>query len=125
MSKAKEAGFDKDLWHDALVVLSQLLAPFAPHIASEMLCELDGADARMEKIDWPKWDDKYLTTDTMKIAIQVNGKLRGDVEVAKDATEDDVKSAAAAVENVARFIGDKTPARIIYVPGKIVNIVVK
>ena len=125
LSKLKEAGFDKNLWHDALIVLTQLLAPFAPHVSSEMLCELNGDDARMEQIDWPKWDEKYLTTDTVNIAVQVNGKLRGTVEVDKEATEDNVKAAAMAVENVAHFIGGKTPTRVIYVPGKIVNIVVK
>lgn len=125
LSKLKEAGFDKNLWHDVLIVLTQLLAPFAPHVSSEMLCELNGDDARMEQIDWPKWDEKYLTTDTVNIAVQVNGKLRGTVEVNKEATEDNVKAAAMAVENVTHFIGGKTPTRVIYVPGKIVNIVVK
>jgi len=102
----------------ALVDLLKLLAPFAPHIASELLEKLGADDA------WPQWDEKYLISDEMTIAVQVNGKLRGEITVATDAEQADIETAALAVENVQNFTGDKKPARIIYVPGKIVNIVI-
>ena len=76
-------------------------------------------------MDWPRWDEKYLADDTMHIAVQVNGKLRGDLTIDKTATKEQVEAAARSIENVVRFVGEQEPAKIIYVPGKIVNIVVK
>lgn len=125
LTDIKKSGFDDKLWRSALESLAQLLSPFAPHIASEMYCELAGDDARLEKVDWPKWDEKYLTSDTVKIAIQVNGKLRGDIEIAKDAGQDEVERLALTVDNVKRFTNGRQVVKKIYVPGKILNIVVK
>lgn len=125
LSKLKEHGFDDKMWRQALGDLCQLLAPFAPHIANEMYAEMNGEDSRLDNIEWPKYDEKYLTTDTIKIAIQVNGKLRGDIEVAKDAEQNDVEQLALDQPNVARFTDGKQIVKKIYVPGKILNIVVK
>lgn len=125
LSRLKEHGFDDKMWRQALGVLCQLLAPFAPHIANEMYAEMNGEDSRLDNIEWPKYDEKYLTTDTIKIAIQVNGKLRGDIEVAKDAEQNDVEQFALDQPNVARFTDGKQIVKKIYVPGKILNIVVK
>lgn len=125
LSKLKEHGFDDIMWRQALGDLCQLLAPFAPHIANEMYAEMNGEDSRLDNIEWPKYDEKYLTTDTIKIAIQVNGKLRGDIEVAKDAEQNDVEQLALDQPNVARFTDGKQIVKKIYVPGKILNIVVK
>ena len=66
-----------------LVVLAKLLKPFAPHLASEMLEKL-GADD-----EWPKWDEKYLVSDTATVVVQVNGKLRAKLEVSADDLEDE------------------------------------
>ena len=125
LSKLKEHGFDDKMWRQALGDLCQLLAPFAPHIANEMYAEMNGKDSRLDNIEWPKYDEKYLTTDTIKIAIQVNGKLRGDIEVAKNAEQNDVEQLALDQPNVARFTDGKQIVKKIYVPGKILNIVVK
>ena len=125
LSKLKEHGFDDKMWRQVLGDLCQLLAPFAPHIANEMYAEMNGEDRRLDNIEWPKYDEKYLTTDTIKIAIQVNGKLRGDIEVAKDAEQNDVEQLALDQPNVARFTDGKQIVKKIYVPGKILNIVVK
>lgn len=125
LSKLKEHGFDDKMWRQALGDLCQLLAPFAPHIANEMYAKMNGEDSRLDNIEWPKYDEKYLTTDTIKIAIQVNGKLRGDIEVAKDAEQNDVEQLALDQPNVARFTDGKQIVKKIYVPGKILNIVVK
>ena len=124
LSKIKAAGFDDKLWHDALNDLCQLLAPFAPHVGSEMYAELNGDEARLEHVEWPKYDAKYLVTGKMTIAVQVNGKLRGEIKVANNAEKDDILAAAQAQENVARFIEGKAISKSIYVPGKIVNFVI-
>lgn len=124
LNKIKDYGFDQDNWREVLIVLAQLLEPFAPHVASEMYTELVGDKARLEQAGWPKWDEKYLQSETMKIAIQVNGKLRGDIEVAKDAKQVEIEKLAYEYDNVKRFISNKTIKRTIYIPGRIINIVV-
>lgn len=125
LSKLKEQGFDDDLWRKALSDLCQLLAPYAPHIANEMYCEMNGDNKRIDNIEWPKYDAKYLITDTVRIAVQVNGKLRGDIEVVKDADQAVVEEAALANDNVKRFVDGKQIVKKVYVPGKILNLVVK
>ena len=73
---------------------------------------------------WPKWDEKYLTSDTMTIIVQVNGKLRAKLELPADADKDAIEQAALADENVIKFTSNKPPKKVIYVPKKLVNIVV-
>ena len=125
LTKLREAGFDNKLWRQALGDMCQLLAPFAPHIANEMYAEINGDDSRLDTIEWPKYDEQYLATDTVKIAVQVNGKLRGEVEVAKDADQATVEQLALEQANVIRFTDGKEIVKKIYVPGKILNLVVK
>jgi len=119
---ALNADLDK-VSRDNLEILLRLLAPFAPHIASELYEQL-GNKNPIEDAGWPEFDEKYLQTDEITIAVQVNGKLRGEVKIAKGADQPTIEGAALAIENVQNFVGDKKPARIIYVPGKIINIVV-
>jgi leucyl-tRNA synthetase len=109
---------------DAIIIFLQLLAPFAPHIASELYEQL-GNENPIEVAGWPKYDEKYLIDDQMTVAVQVNGKLRGEITVDTNASQPDIEQAALALENVAKFIGKTAPTKIIYVPGKIINIVVK
>lgn len=112
-----------DEWKFALEGLLQVLAPFAPHIAEELWSDL-GHDTTIHVDNWPKWDDAYLVSDTMTIIVQVNGKLRAKLELAKDTPKEAVEAAALADENVAKFIGNEKPAKVIYIPGRLVNIVV-
>lgn len=120
--KLKVDGFSEDAWRDALTTLVQLLAPFAPHIADELWAQL-GHDGLVQRAQWPNWDDALIVEDVISIAVQVQGKLRGEISVAKDADPEQVKTLALQHENVTRFVGDKKPAKIIYVPGRLVNIV--
>jgi leucyl-tRNA synthetase len=101
----------------------QLLAPFAPQIASELYQQL-GNNKPIEDSGWPQWDEKYLISDEITIAVQVNGKLRGEVTVAATASEDEIQTAALKNQNVANFIGDKEIKETIYVPNKIINFVI-
>ena len=73
---------------------------------------------------WPAVDESALTVDTVQIVVQVNGKLRARLEVAAGLDEAAVKTAALAEDNVQRFIGDQSIRKVIYVPGKLVNVVV-
>ena len=122
--KIKEAhGFAAtNTWRFALESLLQILAPFAPHITEELWHQL-GHDDTIHVDHWPAWDDKYLTADTMTIIVQVNGKLRAKLDLPADADQPTVEAAALANEHVQKFLGEKTPAKVIYVPGRLVNIV--
>ena len=123
--KIKESyGIDMlDEWRFALESLIQILAPFAPHITEELWHEM-GHDDTVHVGHWPKWDEKYLKSDTMTIIVQVNGKLRAKLELPSDMDKQGVEEAALADENVQKFTNNKPPKKMVYVPGKLVNIVV-
>lgn len=121
--KLKVDGFSADTWHEALGVLVQLVAPFAPHMAEELWQQL-GHDDLIQRTMWPGWDDALIQDDTMTIIVQVNGKLRAKLEVAKDIAAEDIQQQALANDHVQTFVEGKEPKKIIYVPDKLVNIVV-
>ena len=112
-----------DEWRFALESLIQILAPFAPHITEELWHEM-GHDDTVHVGRWPKWDEKYLKSSVMTIIVQVNGKLRAKLELPSDMDKQGVESAALADENVQKFTNNKPPKKMVYVPGKLVNIVV-
>ncbi len=120
--KLKVDGFSQE-WQEPIQVLVQLLAPFAPHMSAELWQQL-GNGTMLDTVDWPGWDDTKLTTDEVVVVIQVNGKLRGKISMPKKASEEDAVASALAHENVAQFVGDKKPTKIIYIPGRLINIVV-
>jgi len=120
--KLKLDGFSKDGWHDALVALVQLLAPFAPHMTDELWVQL-GGEGLVQNATWPVWDDALIVEDVITIAVQVNGKLRGEITISKDTDAEAIKLQALAHENVAKFVANQKPAKIIYVPGRLVSIV--
>ncbi len=122
--KLKVDGFSDTTWREALSVLVQLVAPFAPHMSEELWQQL-GHEGLVHETMWPEWDDAQIVEDTMTIVVQVNGKLRAKLDVAKDTDKETIEKLAIESENVKAFVGDQQPAKVIYVPGKLVNIVVK
>ena len=110
-------------WELIIATFLQLLAPFAPHISEELWQQL-GHEGSIHTSQWPGYDEKYLVQDAVTVVIQVNGKLRGEIEVAPDAPEDEVVKAAQANERAASYLKDQTIRKTIYVPGKLVNFVV-
>jgi len=102
----------------------QLLAPLAPHI-SEELWEMLGTNESVGKAAWPKFDPELVAEETFQLVVQVNGKVRGKVEAAQDISEAEAIKVAKAADNVGKWIAGKEVVKEIYVPGKIVNIVVK
>ena len=118
--KAKN-GFSSD-WQFALESLVALVAPFAPHMADQLWHDL-GHETSVQRDSWPQWDDAYLTSDTMTIIVQVNGKLRAKLEVAADTNEVEIKKLALEDENVQKFVTSE-PKKVIYVKNKLVSIVV-
>ena len=125
MGKAKNSEIvQSDEWREAREMLLRLVAPFTPHIVEE-LWERADFEGSVHAQTWPKYDEKALEQNTLTIAVQVNGKRRGEVEVPKDADKDAILVAAKAEPNVARYIEGSNIVREIVVPGRLVNIVVK
>jgi len=105
-------------------IFVRLLHPFAPHLAEE-LNEVIGNIESVFTQSWPEYDESKTIDNTITIWVQVLGKLRGDIEIAIDEDKDCVLAKAKANENVAKWLEGKTLVKEIYVPGKIVNLVVK
>ena len=112
-----------ETWRFTLESLLQILAPFAPHITEELWHELGHTDT-IHVNHWPKWDEQYLVSDVMTIIVQVNGKLRSKLELPADIDQQGVEAAALADEKVCSYLDARAPKKVIYVPGKLVNIVV-
>ncbi len=100
-----------------------LLAPFAPHIAEELHARLGAAGGLFETAHWPDYDESKIAEDFVEIAVQVNGKLRGQVSVPNAAAADVVREAACSNHNVARHLDGKTVRKVIHVPNKLINLV--
>jgi leucyl-tRNA synthetase len=101
----------------------QILAPFAPHVTEELWFKMGGSQS-IHLSKWPKFDPKKLENETVKIGVQVNGKVRSELVVGKDESEDSVKEKAMQDENVIKWIDGKVIKKIIYVKGRLLNIVI-
>src|SRR5436305_670885 len=104
--------------------MMQLLAPLAPHIAEE-LWHLTGHSGSIHQTSWPTYDEALTHDETFTLVVQVNGKVRERIEVSSDISEGEARQLALDNSRVASFIGDNTVQKVIYVPGKLVNIVVR
>ena len=101
-----------------------LLAPFAPHITEE-LWESIGNEYSVYNQSYPEYDEEKTKDESKTIGIQVNGKLRGEVSVTESDTEDSVKEKVLSEENIKKYTDEKEIVKFIYVPNKIVSIIVK
>jgi leucyl-tRNA synthetase len=113
---------DRALLQEGLQAVTLLLAPITPHICHELWQQLGQAGAVIDA-QWPQVDESALVQDSLTLVIQVNGKLRGQIEVPASASREEVEAAARANENVQRFTEGVTIRKVIVVPGKLVNIV--
>ena len=104
--------------------LITMIAPFAPHLAEELWEHLGHKESIFEGSNWPSFDESKIIESQVSVAVQVNGKLRGTINVPQDAAEDDVIIAAREEDNVARYLDGVEERRIVHVPGRLVNFVV-
>ncbi len=124
-SAVSKSGGDASLaWsiREAIDVLIQLIAPMMPHLAEQAWARLGNTGLVVEAA-WPSADPALLIEDTVTIAVQVNGKRRDEITVAKSATREQTEAVAMALDSVVRALAGTTPKKVIIVPGKIVNIV--
>ncbi len=104
------------------MIFLQLLAPFAPHLAEELWSKNEGQNS-VHQSNWPKFDEQYLVVNSVTLGVQVNGRLRGSIEISPDAHEEDALSKARENKKIAEYITNVSVQKIIYIPGKILNIV--
>ncbi len=107
----------------ALGILCLLLAPFAPYLTEELWEKLGNKES-VHIQEWPNYDKKAIIDDIVTIVVQVNGKVRASLEMSKDSVQKDVQDAALKDEKIKKYVEGKEPKKIIYVPGKILNIVI-
>jgi leucyl-tRNA synthetase len=127
-SAVREATFtnesDKGALLESLRTITLLLAPFAPHIAEEIWCAL-GEKPSIFKQSWPRPVPELLRENEYTVAIQVNGKVRGRISVPANAPDDEVRSRALEEENVKKYTEGKKIVKVVIVPRRLVNIVVR
>jgi leucyl-tRNA synthetase len=117
-----ETALDRSLMQEGLQAVVLLLAPITPHISHELWLQL-GHNEPIIDAQWPQVDESALVQDSLILVIQVNGKLRGQIEMPATASREEVEAAARANESVLRFTEGLSIRKVIVVPGKLVNIV--
>jgi leucyl-tRNA synthetase len=109
----------------AVKSLILLLAPITPHLSEELWSRYFDEDVSVFDQDWPEFDSSQIIDDEFEIAVQVNGKLRGNFNITSGTSKDDVLEMARNLDNVSKFLLNGILVKEIYIPNKIVNLVVK
>ena len=107
-----------------LKALLLLLSPVAPHI-SEEIWQLQGFGDPIYKQPWPQYDTRFLVLPEVEIAVQINGKVRGHIKVRSDLTQEEAAAALPQDETIQALVGDKQIVKLIFIPGRLLNVVVK
>lgn len=124
MVKAKSAGASgTPAWDEAMEIYLKMLAPVCPHISEELWARL-GKPYSIHTQSWPEVDEAAAAEDEITLVVQVNGKVRERINVPADISDADARAAALASEAVQKFLEGKTPRQVVYVKGRLVNIVV-
>jgi leucyl-tRNA synthetase len=122
--KAKQTSvYGSDAWDEAIETLLLLLAPCCPHIAEELWART-GRTYSIHQQSWPEFDPSLAAEEVITLVVQINGKVRARLEVPADITEEAARAAALVDENIQRHLGGREPRQVIYVPGRLVNVVV-
>ncbi|MGG6136729.1 leucine--tRNA ligase [Pantoea allii] len=114
---------DRALMQEALLAVTRLLYPFTPH-ACYVLWQTLGGEGTIDNAEWPVADDAAMVEDSLLVVVQVNGKVRGKITVPADATQEQVQARAAEEPLVAKYLDGVSIRKVIYVPGKLLNLVV-
>ena len=125
MGKAKDTGnVSAKAWKEALRIQLLLLSPTAPHMTEELWSRL-GYPYSIYNQSWPTWDESMVTSDEFTMIVQVNGKVRDRLTAPVGLGEEDARSKAMGLEKIKPFVEGKQIAKVIYVPGKLINFVVR
>ena len=123
MILVKQLGALKQVPREAARALTLLVSPFAPHLGEELWHRL-GARASLAYEPWPEFDPALVTDDVLELGVQVNGKMRGTVQLSVTADEATAREAALGEAKVRAQVEGKTIKKMVYVPGKIINLIV-
>ncbi|MDX9986956.1 MAG: class I tRNA ligase family protein, partial [Dehalococcoidales bacterium] len=125
LGKVKETGsVPGKYWEEAIKSLLLMLAPSAPHITEE-IWQLRGLPYSIHNQPWPKWDEEKTRDEEITIVVQINGKLKGKINLPVNTSKEEVLEKAMTADRVSPYLQGKSVADIIYVPGRVVNLVVK
>ncbi len=116
-------GWNTDVWNEAVDVYLRMMAPITPHIAEELWAQL-GKPYSIHQQDWPQVDEDATVDEIFALVVQVNGKLRDKVNVPVGISKEKAKETALACKHVQKYLAGKQPRKVIYVPGRLVNIVI-
>ncbi|HGP5685037.1 TPA: class I tRNA ligase family protein, partial [Vibrio cholerae O1] len=119
----QESDQDRALVQEVLNNIVLLLSPITPHVCFKLWKALGGS-ADIDEATWPVADQAAMVEDEKLVVVQINGKVRGKVTVAADATQEQVQASATADAGIAKYLAEGTIRKVIYVPGKLLNIVV-
>jgi leucyl-tRNA synthetase len=122
-AQIQDGDADRAVLRTAIETVLILLSPFAPHIADELWASL-GHDKPLLEMPWPSYREEALQKEEVTLVIQVNGKVRSKIRVPQDTSQDEVEKRALAEEKIQRFLSGNPPQRVVYVPGRLINIVV-
>jgi leucyl-tRNA synthetase len=122
MAKVKPYLWETEVWNEAAKTLTLLLAPAAPYITEELWLKL-GEKQSVHTQRWPEWDLELVVEEQVEIVIQVNGRIKERLVIPVDISEEQVKEKAFALEPISALLQGKAPRKVIYVPGRLLNIV--
>ncbi len=122
LSKLKQDLWGTEVWIESSKIFTLLLAPACPHLAEELWSRL-GQKYSVHNQPWPQWDEELVIEDTIEIVVQINGKIKERLVIPSDASEDFVKETALSLESIQAVLDGKEPRKTIYVPGRLLNIV--
>ena len=123
MAAIKDAGgWNTDAWNEAVDIYLRMMAPVAPHISEELWSRL-GKPYSIHQQPWPEYDEEAAAEEEIELVLQVNSKVRDKIIVPVDVTEEKAKELALASEAVQKHLGGREPRKVIYVPGRLINIV--
>jgi len=123
ISYKEKGGWNSPVWHEAVDIYLRMMAPAVPHIAEEIWARL-GKPYSIHQQKWPNVDEDAAREEEIELVVQVNGKLRDKINASVDISEDQAKKLALESKAVQKYLGGKSPRKIIYVPERLVNIVV-
>jgi leucyl-tRNA synthetase len=125
LGKVQEAGtVSVKLWDEAINALLLLVAPSTPHLAEELWTGM-GKPYSVHNQTWPKYDPALVKEDQITLVVQVNGKVRDKIDAPASITEEEAREMALSSDKIKGHLEGKTPVKVIYVPSKLINIVVK
>lgn len=122
-SNRHRAGSAGELWKDSVRKLLVLLAPMTPFISEELWHRMGFEGDTVFHQEWPEWDEDDLVLDTVEVVVQVRGRIRGRMMISPDASEEEMRRRALALDRVIEILDGSEPRRVIVVPGKLVNII--